>query len=143
MNVTAGEALQVPRNLKLSAAPKLTDATQNEFVMDALPAGGPVAYRSPALVKPGVYHLATGTASLPIAVNVPPEEADVRTIENAAVKKFLGDVDIDMQGDSLPAAALAVNQAGNDFGWPFMLVALLFVAAECVMAMKFGHYRRT
>jgi hypothetical protein len=42
----------------------------------------------------------------------------------------------------LPPAMTEVNQAGHDFGWPFMLAALIFVAAECYMAMSFGHYRR-
>ena len=35
-----------------------------------------------------------------------------------------------------------IGLGGNDFGWPFMLAALIFVAAECFMAMRFGHYRR-
>jgi hypothetical protein len=80
--------------------------------------------------------------SLPIAVNVPAEEADVRTNDNSMIKRALGDIDIELEADSLPPSALAVNQAGNDFGWPFMLAALLFVASESYMAMRFGHYRR-
>ena len=104
-----------------------------------------MAYRSPALTKPGVYKLSTGTATLPVAVNVPPEEADVRTIDDGAIKKAHGDPsEITMEGDSLPPSVVeAANRAGNDFGWPFMLVGLLLVAGECYMAMRFGHYRRT
>ena len=85
----------------------------------------------------------TGTATLPIAVNVPAEEADVRTIDDAAIKKALGDApEIETEGDTLPPTALEANRAGNDFGWPFMLAGLLLVAGECYMAMRFGHYRR-
>jgi hypothetical protein len=51
-------------------------------------------------------------------------------------------VDIDLEGDMVPAAALEANKTGNDFGWPLMLAGLLFVACECLMAMRFGHYRR-
>jgi hypothetical protein len=143
MNLNAGESLQVPRNLKLSAAPTMVDPTEKEVVLEPLPAGGPIAYRSGALNRPGIYKLSTGVATLPIAVNVPPDEADVRTIDNGAIKKALGDVDVNLEGDSLPPAALAVTKAGNDFGWPIMLAAALLVASECFMAMRFGHYRRT
>ena len=143
MNLNAGESLQVPRNLKLSAAPTMVDPTEKEVVLEPLPAGGPMAYRSGPLNRPGIYKLSTGVATLPIAVNVPPDEADVRTIDNGAIKKALGDVDVNLEGDSLPPAALAVTKAGNDFGWPIMLAAALLVAGECFMAMRFGHYRRT
>jgi hypothetical protein len=141
MNVSAGEPLQIPRNLKLSAAPTLTDAAQNPVVVTPI-ADGPVAYRSNPLVRPGVYHLATGSATLPIAVNVPADESDVRTIDNAAIKNALGDIDLELEGDSLPVALTEMNTAGHDFGWPFMLAVLIFIAAECYMAMRFGHYRR-
>jgi hypothetical protein len=36
----------------------------------------------------------------------------------------------------------AADTSGNDFGWPFMLIGAMLVAAECFMAMRFGHYRR-
>ncbi|HYO07409.1 MAG TPA: BatA domain-containing protein [Tepidisphaeraceae bacterium] len=144
MNLTAGEPLMVPRNLKLTGSPTLFDPQQKEIVLEPLPAGGPGAYRSGPLVRPGVYRLSTGaSSSLPIAVNVPPEEADVRTLDNNAVKRALGDVDVEFHADTLPPAAAEVNRAGTDFGWPFMLAVLLFVAGESFMAMRFGHYRRT
>ena len=63
-------------------------------------------------------------------------------IDNAAVKQALGDIDVELEGDTLPPPALDANKAGSDFGWPFMLAVLIFVAAECFMAMRFGHYRR-
>jgi len=43
--------------------------------------------------------------------------------------------------DQLPAEAQSAL-AGNDFGWSFMIAVLALVAAECFMAMKFGHYKR-
>jgi hypothetical protein len=144
MNLTAGESLAVPMAVKFTAPPVLVDANQREIALEAVAGGGAVAYRSGPLTKPGVYKLNTGTASLPIAVNVPPEEADIRTIDDAAIKKALGDApEIQTEGDTLPPAALEANRAGNDFGWPFMLAGLLLVAGECYMAMRFGHYRRT
>ncbi len=142
MNLNAGDELQVPRNVKLSAAPTLLDPQQNQIVLDPVAVGGPFAYHSRPLAKPGVYHLSTGTTTIPIAVNVPADEADVRTIDNAAVKRALGDIEVELEGDSLPPPALDVSKAGSDFGWPFMLAVLIFVAAECFMAMRFGHYRR-
>jgi hypothetical protein len=125
MNLNAGQSLQIPRNLKLSSAPALA-----------------IAYRSAPLMRPGIYRLSTGASSLPIAVNVPADEADVRTIDNPALKKSLNDIDVDLEGDALPATMADANLAGHDFGWPFMVAVLVFVAAECFMAMRFGHYRR-
>jgi hypothetical protein len=142
MNLNAGDALQVPRNVKLTAAPTLLDPLQNPIVLEPTAVGGPFAYHSGPLKKPGIYHLSTGVSTIPIAVNVPADEADVRTLDNAAIKHALGDIDVQLEGDSLPPPALDVTKAGSDFGWPFMLAVLIFVAAECFMAMRFGHYRR-
>jgi hypothetical protein len=150
MNVTAGESLIVPSGIKFTGTPTLTDASQREIVLEPSAQGanavaGSAAYRSPPLTRPGIYHLSTGAATVPIAVNIPSEEADVRTLDDAAIRKSLGDAaDIEMQGDTLPPAiAAAADTAGNDFGWPFMLIGALLVAGECFMAMRFGHYRRT
>lgn len=150
MNVTAGEPLSVSSGIKFTGTPTLTDASQREIVLEPVAqapgaaAGGGAAYRSPPLTKPGIYHLSTGSVTLPIAVNIAPDEADVRTIDDAAIRKALGDAEIEMQGDTLPPAiAAAAETSGNDFGWPFMLIGAMLVGAECFMAMRFGHYRRT
>jgi hypothetical protein len=150
MNVTAGEPLIVPSGIKFTGIPTLTDASQREIVLEpvAQPTGaaaaGGAAYRSPPLARPGLYRLSTGAATLPLAVNIAPDEADVRTLDDAAIRKLLGDAEIEMHGDTLPATiAAAADTAGNDFGWPFMLIGAMLVAAECFMAMRFGHYRRT
>jgi Mg-chelatase subunit ChlD len=142
MNLSVGDRLIVPPNINFASNPTLSDPQQNQVVLEPISAGGNGSYRSGPLARPGIYHLNTGTATLPIAVNVPADEADVRTITNEAIKKDLGGVDIDLEGDMVPAAALEANKTGNDFGWPLMLAGLLFVACECLMAMRFGHYRR-
>ncbi|MEO6434879.1 MAG: BatA domain-containing protein [Tepidisphaeraceae bacterium] len=143
MNLSASQALLVPAGIKFTAAAKLLDPKQNEIVLQPLAARDGGSYRSPPLLLPGVYHLSTGSATLPIVVNVASEESDVRTLEDAAIKKALGDPEISMESDTLPLAALADSKAGNDFGWPLMLIGLTLVAAECFMAMRFGHYRRS
>jgi hypothetical protein len=142
MNLSAGDSLAVPTSIKFTAPPVLIDSTQREFPLEAAPAGTAIAYRSGPLAKPGVYRLTTGAGTLPIAVNVPSDEADVRTIDDAGVKRALGDADVTMEGDTLSPALVTANATGNDFGWPFMFAGLLLVAGECFMAMRFGHYRR-
>ena len=143
MNLTAGQELIVPKTVKFTAAARLLDPKQNEVVLEPLSGGDAQgSYRSPALEQPGVYHLMTGVANLPIVVNVASDESDVRTMDNAAIKRALGDVEMQLEADTLPAAALVDPKSGNDFGWPLMLIGLILVAAECVMAMRFGHYRR-
>ncbi len=142
LNLIADDPLLIPSNIKLSTTPVLTDASQKEIALEQVPTGGVNSFRSPPLRQPGVYHLSTGTATLPVAVNVPPDEADVRILDNAAIKRALGDVEVDLQGDSLPPLAATPETAGNDFGWPLMLAGLLLVGSECFMAMRFGHYRK-
>jgi hypothetical protein len=137
MNRTVGQSLVLPTQLKLTAAPVLTD-----------PAGVTVAFAPGAatptsvpLARPGLYTLNTGAAALPIAVNMPADESDVRTVNASVIRSALGDIKMNTYDDQLPPLGTDA-QAGNDFGWAAMLAALLFIGAESFMAMKFGHQRK-
>ena len=141
MNLTVGDELQIPPTLRMTTAPMLKDPNQADIALEQATVNGVASYRSRSLSKPGLYTLATGDRSIPIAVNVPSDEADVRHVDSAVIRKALGDVDIDFQADHLPPLTASEDQA-NDFGWSFMLVVLALVAAECFLAMKFGHYKR-
>lgn len=142
MNLNVGDSLNVPSSVQFTAAPTLVDSQQAEVTIAQITDdSGRTSYRSRPLARPGVYTLSTGTAKLPIAVNVPADEADIRTIDNAAIRKVLGDIEIDFATDQLPATT-ELAQAGNDFGWTFMLIVLGLVAFECFLAMRFGHYRK-
>lgn len=153
MNLTVGSPVVIPPYVKLTSAPTLVDPNKMEVVVEqvtaaatgpsgAREASGLPTYRSRPLTRPGIYQLSTGSQTFPIAVNAPAaDEADVRTIDERAVRAALGDVDVSFDADqTAPAAAIAA--AGNDFGWNFMLLLLLLVCAESIMAMTFGHYRR-
>jgi hypothetical protein len=149
MNVEVNTPVVVPPSIELSAAPALKDAVQTEYPMELQTVGdrnsmyfGQSVYASKPLAKPGIYTLSTGTDSYKIAVNVPAaREADVRTIGDSEVRKALGDIEMEMQGDSVPALA-AAEESGKDLGWPIMAAVFGLLAAECFMAMRFGHHRR-
>ncbi|MGB7161224.1 MAG: BatA domain-containing protein [Tepidisphaeraceae bacterium] len=142
LNRTVGEPLQVPPWLRLTGTPTLHDPAKQEVVIDqSTPPGGTPAYKSRPLAKPGVYTLSTGTRTMPVSVNVPSDEADIRTIDRAAIKNALGDIDVALESDQLPAETVSAD-AGNDYGWSVMAIVLALVAVECFMAMRFGHYRR-
>lgn len=142
MNLTTGRPLVLPSTLKLTAPPTLSDPAQKPIALDPSPAeGGQLLYRSMPLKTPGIYHLSTGTQTYPIAVNVPADEADVRTLDNNAIKAALGGIRLDLEGDVLPPQSISQTR-GNDLGWMVMLLVLVGVAAESFMAMRFGHYRR-
>jgi hypothetical protein len=141
MNLEVGAELVVPAGLRLSSVPTLLDPTKKPVPIEAVTQDGQTFYRSKPLEKPGLYQLSTGAKVMPVAVNVPSDEADVRLLPPDAVKKALGDIDVHLVGDELPPNALA-KEDGLDFGWPLMLIVLGLVAAECFMAMRFGHYRR-
>lgn len=141
LNRTVGESLEVPTWLRLTSAPTLLDPQKREIVIDQSTVSGAPAYRSRPLSRPGVYTLSTGTRTMPVSVNVPADEADVRTLDDAAIKKALGDIDLALESDQLPAEPVSAD-AGNDYGWSVMAIVLGLVAVECFMAMRFGHYRR-
>lgn len=142
LNRSVGESLQVPTWLRLAAAPTLLDPQKQDVVIDqsTSPGGMPI-YKSQPLKKPGVYTLSTGTRTMPVSVNAPSDEADIRTLDSAAIKKALGDIDVALESDQLPPEPTSAV-AGNDYGWSLMTIVLALVAVECFMAMRFGHYRR-
>jgi len=150
MNISVGNRLLIPPPVQLTGIPVLRDAAQIEHPMELQTISdgksvfdGQAAYVSEPLEKPGVYSLSTGAEDYKIAVNVPAAtEADVRTIDDAGVKKAMGDVDMQMLGDSVPAQA-DMDQQGKDLGWGFMLVVFVLLGLECAMAMRFGHHDRT
>jgi len=143
LNLTVGESLVVPRALRLTSAPTLRDPSRVELSLTVAPgADGQAVYRSAALTAPGVYTLSTGARTYPVVVNVPDDEADVRTLDPAALKAALGNIDVELLGDQLPPPSTANAGSGFDYGWPIMLVVLLLASVECLMAMRFGHYKR-
>lgn len=141
MNLSVGQSLEVPATLQLSGQPQLLDPTKKPLPLQPSSVGSISSFKSEPLDRPGVYTLTTGSRTIPIAVNVPRDEADVRTLDNNAIKTALGGIDVDLQNDELPPE-LASQTAGNDFGWNVMLLVLMIVGLECFLAMQFGHTRR-
>jgi len=141
LNLPVGRALELPASLKLSAPPALEDPAHQPIALDpaTLP-DGRATYRSPPLTQPGIYHLTAGRA-YPVAVTVPANEADVRTLDNAAIRRALGDADFSFEGDDLPPPA-EIATAGNDYGWIVLLTVLGLAALEAALAFQAGHYRR-
>ena len=89
----------VPPSIQIDGNPVLKDSSQTEYPMELQTVSDPQidlyigqsAYMSKPLARPGIYSLSTGTEDYKIAVNVPAaEEADVRTIDDAEVKKGAG-----------------------------------------------------
>ena len=149
MNLSVRQPLMIPPNMQMTTSPSLKDADQVEYPLEMRAIADPhsvfygqFAYQSQPLEKPGIYLLSTGSQNFKIAVNVPAlEEADVRTVDDAQVKSALGNIDMQMEGDSAPAIAAAESQ-GKDLGWAVMMAVLVLAALECLMAMRFSHHRR-
>jgi hypothetical protein len=98
-------------------------------------------YESPELTEPGIYTLSTGTAELPIALNIPPEASDVRTIDNAGIKSALGGIDLSLNGDQ-PLTPGNESHPAADWGWTLMLLVLLLTCAETFCSRQFGNQRK-
>lgn len=140
LNLTVGDSLEIPPTVQLTATPTLKDAQQADVVLEQRGDGGPPVYRSRPLTRPGMYTLSTGARRFPVAVNVPDDEADIRPLDNSAIRKALGDIEVVLLDDQLPP--LESQQSGSDFGWSLMLIVLGLVGLECFLAMRFGHYKR-
>jgi hypothetical protein len=143
MNLTVGQRLEVPGTIKFTSAPTLVDPQSRPIPLEQSKASdGSASYRSPTLDSPGVYTLATANGNVPVAINVPAaDEADVQTIDDAAIRSALGGIDMTTVDDQLPRQNEAAT-AGNDLGWNVMAVVMVFVGLEAFLAMRFGHYRR-
>jgi hypothetical protein len=142
MNLTVGDSLAVPASIKLTATPILTDPKSTPISLEptTLPDGS-ISYHSALLTQPGVYSLATGNATIPIAVNVPPEEADVHTIDDAALKAALGGIKITTNNDQ-PIDVLVRSADTADWGWAMMLSVLALAGFESFLTMAFDHDRQ-
>ena len=147
MNLEVGQPLVIPANVRMTATPSLLDPNKKPVVLEAETVAGQGAvgpstiYRSVPLTAPGRYDLSLGNATVPIAVNVPKGEADIRSIGDQAVRHALGDIEMTLEGDQPPSESQTA-QAGRDWGWNLMLVVLLLLGTEAFMAMRFGHWRR-
>jgi hypothetical protein len=143
MNLSVGDSLDIPESMGLTAAPQLFDSSKNPIAMEsATTQGGVTTYHSAKpLTHPGIYSLSTGSRTVPIAVNVPANEADVRVISHDAIKKALGDIDITMEDDSVSIGGLKA-ESGNDLSWACMAIVLVMAGMECFFAMRFGHFKR-
>ena len=143
LNLTVGEPLVLPPAIRLPAAPVLADPSGKPVVVSVVT--GPVGettYRTDPLTRPGVYALTMVGRNYPVAVNVPDDEADVRTLNEAALRDALGGITLNVRGADLPSEA-AAGDTTNDWGWALMVMVLALLGVECFMAMRFGHYRRT
>jgi hypothetical protein len=142
MNMIVGEPLVVPSAMRLTSVPVLTDDRKRQIPIEAVTENGQTVYRSRPLERPGMYQLNVGNAVLPVAVNVPPDEADIRLLPPDAIRKALGDIEVQTLGDETPGGAIARDDS-TDLGWTIMVIVLALVGFECFIAMKFGHYRRS
>jgi hypothetical protein len=142
MNLVVGQRLEVPATVKLTATPTFLDPQSKPISLEQnTSSDGAVSFVSKPVSLPGIYTLTTGAGNVPIAVNVPAEEADVQTIDDVAIKSALGGTDVTMVDDSLPQQAQAAS-AASDMGWNVMMMVLAFVGLEAFLAMRFGHYKR-
>lgn len=143
LNLSVGQRLEIPSSVKLTVLPSLKDLSQNDLGLEPFTPQGQTTqtYRSAVLKKPGLYSLSTGARTYQVAVNPPGDEADVRPMEMSAIRKALGDIEFEPLKDDLPEVIVEADR-GRDFGWSIMMIVLSLVGLECLMAMRFGHYRK-
>ena len=142
LNRTVGERIELPSNLTLTGTPLLYE---NDKLIQTLARAdrgdGTAAWRSEPITRPGIYAVQAGEARWPVAVNVPGTEADIRTLEIAAVRRAMGDIELEPLGDTLPPVDEAAQREQNDLSWPILLALLPLLGIESLMAWRFSHGR--
>lgn len=154
MNVRVGDRVEIPSWVRLTGQPVLTDSAGRSVGLSSETGGGVSVWRSDVMTRPGVFVLqgvagegsgSAGGGSLPVVVNVDSAaEADVRTVDESAVARALGDVAVEVVRDELPGTSAdrgggtQARRGGADFGWTIMLVVLGLLGAESYLAMRFG-----
>ena len=139
-NLEVGQSLKLPNRLGLTAAPVLVGENDREIPLVVTEIDGESGWSSPPLLRVGIYQLRSGDRTWPIAVNPPAAETDIRTLDNAALRAALGDIEIDLQGDQL-AASTTDREAAGDYGWILLTAVALLLVTESLLAMRFGHNR--
>ena len=117
-----------PADVKLTAAPTLLDPAQKPIVVRAVaaPRAAATSIAAAPLDAAGRLHACRpATGDVPIAVNVPAEKPTCRTIDDAAIKQALGDIDVDAaKATELPADGVAAATRQR-FRLDVMLVVLV------------------
>ncbi len=92
--------------------------------------------------EPGEYELIAGETRLPIAVNFPATESDLRRATPDAIRAALGGIELSSFDLSPRTAAAAESDDRPDWGWPLLAIVLLLVGAETGYAAYLGRLRR-
>ncbi|MDB5327826.1 MAG: hypothetical protein JWM57_3395 [Phycisphaerales bacterium] len=144
MNLDVGQRLQLPPAYKLTGTPSLRDPATNVDtpLQQANRPDGTLVYESAILDHPGVFTLSGRNGSVPISVNPPAAEADIRPVSDDAIRQALGNAAVEFEGADLPDIS-AVADTGRDFGWSLMTIVLTLLGVECFLAMRFGHHKKT
>ncbi len=141
MNLEAGQQLTVPRRIAVTAEPQLLDGAGGQIALTATADDAAIAFISDPIRQPGIYQLDTGANKRAIAVNVSPDEADVRSLDASAIRSALGDAEMRILGDTIESPLLA-QQEQRDYGRVILVVVLLVAGLESYLAMRFGYGRR-
>ena len=149
MTQEAGQALVIPPAAAAAGAqPELLDPDGEPVLLERrVRQDGTATWQSAPLEKVGIYRLSgaglgMGGTPVPVAVNFPASESDVRPLNETAVRAALGGIELAYLRDELPSTGLLAEMDRPDFGWSLLLVVLGLAGFEAFLAMRFGHVGR-
>jgi hypothetical protein len=136
-NLAAGARLDVPRRVLQGNQPALSDPSGRAVLLEPVGDEKPqIAAQSAPLTQLGLCRLQIDGRSYPISVAFPASESDLAHVDGAAIKKALGDANMQQSQNELPSDYAIATDKG-DFGWPLLLLALFILAGESFLAMWF------
>jgi hypothetical protein len=138
-----GETIRLPATFApAGATPVLLDDGPPRSFRRELRTGGSASWVLDAPAAPGVYAVQAGEASVPLVVNFPAAESDLRRADEPAVRGALGDAAVSFRPlTSVDASTLLEEEEGADWGWILLVAVLGLAATEAAYAGWLGRSR--
>ncbi len=145
LTLDAGVAFRLPTSLRVPAGvvPRLIVDGDARPLTREVDADGTIAWAGIAPREPGSYALAVDADRLPVAVNFPASESDLRRAEDATLREaFGGEAELIDLSDEAVEQIVASDADRPDWGWPLLVAVLLLAGGEAAYAALLGRRRR-
>lgn len=143
--LTVGDILSIPTTIDLPAGsvPRLNGGAEARSFERRGGADATIQWTLTGLDQPGSFEITAGELRLPVVVNVPAEESDLRRASDSEIAGALGEIDVTFGDLMAGGEAFASDDLDRpDWGWPILAIVLLLAGCETVYAAYLGRMRQ-
>ena len=145
LTLDAGAPFRLPPGVSVPAGvvPRLLGDGEATALTRQIDADDTIGWAGVAPSEPGEYALAIDARRLPVAVNFPAVESDLRRADDALLREAFGeDAELTDLAEGAADALVAGDADRPDWGWPLLLAVLLLAGGEALYAALLGRRRR-